>query len=164
MCARRYAGRLTHRILNTATGKLFAIEMRLPRPPWPTSGASAVAARNFVDHRRRLCRLVAQFFSYTSGWDKAARSEGLEAWARLRSCEVLDAFQSRWPTSMRPLVPDHLKSEIVAIIRPDSLTSAEVSAKYQHIKFAIWPRQTKVRVMPLLEVPIREIGPMPFLL
>lgn len=97
VCARRYAGRLTRRILNISTGKLFAIETKLASPTLADFRTFRIEARNFVDHRRRCCCWWREFMLHVwlsqSGWVRGVSSLG-----SLTSFEVLDAFQSRWPT------------------------------------------------------------------
>jgi hypothetical protein len=159
-CARRYAGRLAKRVQATASGKLFAIEMQLPSKGLADFWSFRIQCRNLVDHRRRRdfwwCSLLLHVWM---GQDGMAR--GIESPGSLTSCEVQEAFQSRWPTTIRPLDSENLRSEIVQIVRPGLLPLAEMSARYQSLKLAIWPRREKSKVTPRLEQPRYELEPMP---
>jgi hypothetical protein len=141
VCARRYAGRLAKRIQNTVTGKPFAIQIDLPSLTLADFYAFRGAARNLIDYRRRDDFWWHAFMLQV--WLCQNRVRGVGSLGSLIESEVLEAFESRWPTSLRIIDPNALRSEITAIIRPDSLTSANVSGRYQRLKFAIWPRGSR---------------------
>jgi hypothetical protein len=160
VCTRRYAGQLAKRIQACATGKLFAIEMRLPSPSLADFWSFRVGARNFIDHRRRLDQWWREFMLQV--WlCQDGRVRGVGSLGSLTETEVLEAFQSRWPTSIRHLDSGNLGSEIVQTVRADLLPSADMSARYQSIKLAIWPRREKRKATPRLEQPRYDLEPMP---
>jgi hypothetical protein len=160
VCARRYAGRLSKRIHAVTSGRLFAIEMALPSPSLADFRNFRVGARNFIDHRRRLDRWWREFMLQV--WlCQDGRVRGVGGLGSLTDTEVLEAYQPRWPTSIWPLSSENLRSEIVRIVRPDLLPSAEVSARYQSLKLAIWPQREKRKATLRLEQPRYELEPMP---
>jgi hypothetical protein len=162
-CAHRYAGRLAKRIEVVASGRMFAIEMALPSPTLADFWSFRVEARNFIDHRRRPCpwwrALLLHLWLSQSG-----RVRGIGSLGSLTSSEVLEAFQSRWPTSIRPLGSENLRSEIVQIVRSGSLLSTEMSARYQSMKLAIWPRREKRLPTLRFQQPRYDLEPMPIVL
>jgi hypothetical protein len=160
VCTRRYAGQLAKRIQACATGKLFAIEMRLPASTLADFWSFRVGARNFIDHRRRADQWWRDFMLQV--WlCQDGRVRGVGRLVSLTDTEVLEAFQSRWPTTIRPLSSENLRSEIVQIVHPGSLSSAELSARYQSMKLAIWPRREKRKATARLEQSRYELEPMP---
>jgi hypothetical protein len=162
VCARRYAGRLAKRIQKAVTGKLFAIGTKLASPTLADFWAFRVEARNFIDYRRRACRwwreLMLQVWLCQDWWVR-----GVGSFGSLTEPEVLETFQARWPTTLRGIQPEMLRSEITAIIHPGSLTLARVSGRYQGLRFAIWPRRSGIRVISLPSPTRTEIEPMPIL-
>jgi hypothetical protein len=160
VCARRYAGRLAKRIQTTATGKFFAIELLLPSPSLADFWRFRIDGRNFVDYRRRQCRWWNEFMLQV--WlCQGGRVRGVGSLGSLTDTEVLEAFQSRWPTSIWPLDSENLRLGIVQIVRPGSLSSAELSARYQSMKLAIWPRREKRMSPRRLQQPRYNLEPMP---
>jgi hypothetical protein len=160
VCSRRYAGRLSRRILTITTGKLFAIELQLPSPSLADFWSFRVGARNFIDHRRRLDRWWREFMLQV--WlCQDGRVRGVGSLGSLTDTEVLEAFQSRWPTSIRPLSYENQRPEIVQIVRPGLLPLAEISARYQSIKLAIWPQRERRKPTPRLEHPRYDLESMP---
>jgi hypothetical protein len=160
VCTRRYAGRLSRRILTIASGKLFAIELQLPSPSLADFWTFRVEARNFIDHRRRCCPWWRALMLHL--WlSQDGRVCGIGSLGSLTSSEVLEALQPRWPTSIRPLSSENLRSEIVQIVRPDLLPSADLSARYQSMKLAIWPRREKRKATLRIELPRYDLEPMP---
>jgi hypothetical protein len=159
VCARRYAGRLAKRIQTTATGKFFAIELSLPSPSLADFWSFRVEARNFIDHRRRSDQWWREFMLQV--WLCQHELRGIGSLGSLIESEVLEAFQTRWPTSIRPLSSENLRLEIVQIVRPGLLPLAEMSARYQSLKLAIWPRREKRMSAPRLQPPRYDLEPMP---
>jgi hypothetical protein len=159
VCARRYAGRLAKRIQATATGKLITIQVDLPSPTLADFLAFRIAARNLIDYRRRADIWWHEVMLQV--WLCQDRVRGVGSLGSLIESEVLEAFQPRWPTSIRLIQPEMLRSEIGVIIGPDSLTSAEVSGRYQGLKFSVWPRRSGKKVAPIVASTISDAEPMP---
>jgi hypothetical protein len=154
VCARRYAGGLAKRIQGTVTGKLFCVQVGLPNATLADFWGFRIEARNLVDYRRHGCRWWREFMCHL--WlGQDGRVRGVGCLGSLISSEVLEAFQTRWPTTMRVIAPENLRSEIVSIIRPSAISSVQVSARYQSIKLAIWPQRLRARPKNLLASPIQ---------
>lgn len=163
VCARRYAGRLAKRIQNTATGKLFVFEAGLPSPSLADFWNFRVEARNFIDYRRRYCAWWREFLFH--GWFcRGGIVRGIGGFGSLTPAEVSEAFQKRWPMTLRAVSPDSLRLQIVSIIGPGSLIPAVMSGRYQAVKFAVWPRRVKVRAMPISGSTKFIVEPMPILI
>jgi hypothetical protein len=165
VCARRYAGRLTKLIQATVVGKLFLIEVALPSPTLADFSTFRIEARNFVDYRRCCCRWWREFMLHV-WFGQDGRVRGVGSLGSLTSSEVLEAFLNRWPTTLRTIAPENLTSEIVSIIRPGAISSVQMSARYQSIKFAIWPSWPRARPRSLIStfIPTASIRePMPVL-
>jgi hypothetical protein len=78
----------------------------------------------------------------------------------------MDAFGSRWPTTLRPIEPGSLENEVYAASRPGQIaTSPWIGGRYQGLKLAIWPRRHRsiVRQSAPPELPAGCIEPMPVL-
>ena len=165
VCARRYAGRLARQISTISTGKFFATEIRISASTLADFRGFRVEARNFIDYRRSACFWWREFTLHGwlshDGWVRGVGSLG-----SLKSSEVSEAFQSRWPTNLRRIAPDDLKSEIVSLIQPGAIHPVQMSARYQTIKLAIWPSRPRARPRSLISPSMPKasiLEPMPIL-
>jgi hypothetical protein len=165
-CARRYAGRVSRRILGTATGSLYAIEFGIRVSSPADFWAWRVEARNSIDYRRRGDRwwrdISLNVWLCADGYVR-----GVVALGSLTASEVVATFDARWATTLRPIDPAHLRTEIYAAIRPAVIAAQRPSCgRYQSLKFAVWPQRSLPKKMRLPDprLPGRYIEPMPILL
>lgn len=163
VCVRRYAGRLDKRIQSAATGKLFVFEAGLPSPSLADFWNFRVEARNLIDYRRRSDCWWREFLLH-SWFCRDGIVRGIGSLGSLTPAEVSEAFQTRWPTTLRAISPDSLRLEIVSIIDPGSLIPAVMSGRYQAVKFAVWPRRVKARTTRISEPTKFIVEPMPTLI
>jgi hypothetical protein len=106
-CARRYAGQVSQRIRNTATGGLYAIEIKAAFRPVSFS-SWRIEARNVFDYRRRTSRWWQR--SVLHVWlSNDGGLHGIVALGELTPEEFLDAFGSRWLTTLRFIRPNGLR-------------------------------------------------------
>ncbi len=165
-CARRYACRITRRLLTKATGSLRVIEIDITASQYTDFWAWRVEARNLVDYRRRENRWWAGFI--IAVWWSADRSvRGVVSLGSLTASEVLSAFDARWRTGIRPIEPTDLRREISAFIDPGVIAlSPSPHGRYQALKLSIWPQRSRTKTPPVRgeHLPTLNIEPMPILI
>jgi hypothetical protein len=164
-CARRYAGRITRRILTATSDKHYAITIELPSSSLADFWAWRVEARNLIDYRRRTCRWwreVALHVWFCQG----GSVRGVVSLGSVTCAEALAAFNCRWPTILRLVDLAELRQEIAAIVRPGIIAPAHVSARYQGLKLSIRPQHSKLRIISFsTPMDVRQVvEPMPFLI
>jgi hypothetical protein len=153
-CTWRYSGQVTQRIelLNRGSG-LHVIEVGgyMNFPLWRT------AMRNLIDHRRRSSRrwsdLLLHVWHCRDGVARGIIGSGLIGVGDLSS-----VLGRRWPLRLQPVPVEELRIATYQIAR--QLTHSE-AARYQHVKFAIWPRRDELPVSSVAGVCVE---PMPIIL
>jgi hypothetical protein len=79
----------------------------------------------------------------------------------------MDAFGSRWPTTLRLIQPNGLRNEVYAAVRPDRIASSpSLSARYQGLKLAIWPHRSRATARQRIPMAAPDIciEPIPILI
>jgi hypothetical protein len=164
-CARRYASRLSRRILQTACPNLLAIEIDAAISSTADFRQWRVEARNIVDYRRRESR----WWRDAGLWVWRCQDETVRGVATLGSVtsdEFIAAFDQRWPITLRPIEPAALMDEVISVTGPGSIFSGASLWRYQTTKFAVWPqRHKRPCAHSLLAIPVPpRIEPMPVML
>jgi hypothetical protein len=164
-CSRRYATRLARRILATSPRRLFVIEVGVSFPSLTGFWNWRTQIRNLIDHRRRV-----------DGWwnpvelhvwlTHDGRVRGVMVLDALTETEFLSALNARWPTTLRPIGPGHLRDSIYAAVQPEVIaTSGPHQARYQFRKLAILARRRRSVMTPNIAAPclVHSLEPMPVL-
>jgi hypothetical protein len=163
-CARRYASRLSRRILAHEARNLHVVEIGIGTSHVSDFHSWRIEARNLIDYRRRTSRWWCE--SGLHVWlAHDSRLLGVVTLGSVTAEEFILAFTSRWPTALRPISSDNLRNEIFGAVRPGVITPAG-SSRYQSLKLAIWPRR---RVSPTKSsissaTSGRHVEPMPVLI
>lgn len=165
VCARRYAGRITKRIVSRATGKLHVVRIEPPIFSRADFWRWRTEVRNMIDHYRRNSRWW-RSFGLQVWLCRDGKLRGITCLGSLTEGEVLTAFNRRWPTALRSIDPSDLRREIVTIVHPNMIASVQVKARYQSVKLAIWPQRTRLKtsLLPVPDTIKVRIEPMPVLL
>jgi hypothetical protein len=165
ICARRYARRITRRILTATTAKHYVITIDLPSFSLADFWAWRVEVRNFVDYRRRVCRYWRGFALHV-WFSPGGLIRGITSLDSVTCCEVTEAFGARWPTTLRSIESAAVRQEITAVTRPCMVRLPSASARYQRLKLAIWPLRSGAPSVPRLDrksvTPLIE--PMPIII
>lgn len=161
-CSIRYAARLSRRIATASEGPFLAVTLDLPDP-----GADfhrlRVSLRNVVDHQRRASRWWRSVGLWV--WLGAdGRLTGLVAVPQITTVEFQNAFARRWSVSFVGAVDD-LRHHIAMVVAPSRIAKAP-TARYQHVKFSIWPARPKTKRPKVVQSSgeSSEVAPMPLLL
>lgn len=155
-CRWRYAGHIARGILPNAR-RFFAIEIEMGDAgfrPW------ASRARNVIQYRRSDSRYWNQV-SLTVWHCRDQRAWGIVAVGPILEAELVEAF-ARWPTTLRPIVPEDVRTTIYHALRPDLLLAVPHGRRYQSISFSTRSRTPKHKVPQLCEQ-AGEIAAMPWL-
>lgn len=162
-CSCRYAGHVAKRI-QTIAGKRNVIEIDASLSTLADFWSWRIEARNLIDYRRRDCRWWRELL--LSVWlCRDGRLRGVVGIASLTPAEVLEVLNRRWPTTLRPVESNDLRQEIATIVHPRVITTIQVRARYQSLKFSIWPKgtRTKIQSAPVSLPTRRVVEPMPVL-
>lgn len=161
-CSIRYAARLSRRIATASEGPFLAVTIDLPDP-----GADfhrlRVSLRNVVDHQRRASRWWRSVGLWV--WLGAdGLLTGLVAVPQITTIEFQNAFARRWKVSFGEAIDD-LRHHIAMVVAPSWIATVD-SARYQHVKFSIWPARPKMMRAKVVHASgtFPEVAPMPFLL
>jgi hypothetical protein len=122
------------------------------------------AARNNVDYRRRRDERW-QDLSMVVWVGRDGRARGVVSLGTLSECEFMARFGDRWPTRLDAIHPECLRLEIWAAMRPGVVADVQPSgARYQHVRWAIWPSKGRQQSGPSQTGNAALIAPMPTLL
>lgn len=157
----RYAARLSRRIATASEGPFLAFTLGL-------SDRAAdfhrlrVSLRNVVDHQRRASRWWRSVGLWV--WLGAdGLLTGLAAVPQITTIEFQNAFARRWKVSFGEAIDD-LRHHIAMVVAPSRIAKA-ATARYQHVKFSIWPERPAARPQVVrFFVEPSEVAPMPLLL
>ncbi len=164
-CSRRYATRLSRRILTLNPRRLFAVELQTllysPAEFWQWR----TAIRNMVDYHRRETSRWWRDIGLWLWFSADGGVRGIASLEALTEAEFLKAVDQRWRTRLLPIDPLELRSEIIAVIHPKAIYSGAGRARYQSIRTAIWPRRIpsplKQKSVPGIR---RPLEPMPVII
>jgi hypothetical protein len=164
-CACRYAGHLAKRISRISTGSTYALEIAVgaftPADFWKWS----IEARNFIDYRRRENRWWRDF-CFAVWWSVDGHARGIVGLGSLAPAEIASTLEPRWATTLRPICPADLQSEILKATDPAVIAAPHGSCRYQHLRFSIWPQRHRAKSLPLAasRPPALWAEPMPVLI
>jgi hypothetical protein len=90
------------RVLHRGTGTFCAVTITIPNPlcfrHW------RVESRNFVDHHRRMNSAWRAFGCHVFHCQDG-RLRGVMTLGKLDTVEVMEAFNTRWPTTLKEIDP-----------------------------------------------------------
>lgn len=163
VCSRRYAGQVAKRI-QTVAGKRNVIEIDASLSTLADFWSWRIEVRNLTDYRRRDCRWWREFLM-TVWLCHDGRLRGIASLGSLTPAEVLEVLNRRWPTTLWPVESNDLRQEIAAIVHPTMIATIQVRARYQSLKFSIWPKASRTnRQSAPISLPTRRlVEPMPVL-
>jgi hypothetical protein len=162
-CARRYASRLSRRILATSPRRLVATEFTTAISSPAEFARWRIEVRNIVDYRRRECCWRREVGLWT--WLSVdGRVRGVLSLGSLTEDEFVAALDWRWPTALQALTSSELRDGILAAIQP-TMIYAGSDGRYQRVRSAVWPRKAakKAAMSNSPEAAAPRIEPMPVL-
>jgi hypothetical protein len=145
-CSKRAASRLSRRIVHTGCRNFIAIEIDAAIASTADFRKWRIEARNILDCRRRESR----WWRDTGLWvwrQNCGQVRGIIGLGSVLSNEFMEAFDRRWPTTLRSIAASDLKSEIVGAILP-GIYAGPVAGRYQALKLSVWPESPRGRCPP----------------
>ncbi len=145
-CAWRYSLHISRRILAAHPRQLYVVTIEAFLHD-PTAFRSwRVRLRNVVDHRRRACRWWREVGLWL--WLGAdGRVRGIVSLGAVTEEEFIEVIERRWPTTLRPIDVEELRSEVYFAVRPGIIfDTGPHQGRYQAIRLAVEPQMTRLSV------------------
>lgn len=157
-CARRYASRLTRRILSIHPHRLHRVQFATTFSVCEFHNFR-IRARNAIDHYRRENRWMREV-SLFSWLGRNGSVSGVVALNSVQAPEFTRALQWAYPT-LTAIPPDELRKNVLNAMRPNVIAGDEES-RYQRVKFSITPQRSVLRSSsPCLPVEEMYVESMP---
>ena len=137
--ARRYASRLSRKIVACAPRQLFAVEFKTAISSMEEFALWRVQMRNAVDHFRRQ-NIWARDLGVWVWLSQDGQARGILSLGSTTQTEFSSAFARRWPTTLRPIASSDMKDELGAAIRP-SMIAGPAAGGYQGLRLFVCPRK-----------------------
>lgn len=138
-CAWRYSLSTSRRILAAHPRRLFAITVAPTLAAWTNFRSLRIQVRNLVEYRRQQSRWWRDLGLW--GWlgsDGLVR--GIGSLGSVLEDEFLKSFGRRWPTTLRRIEVQDVRSETYFAMRPGIiLDTGPHHSRYQRVRVCIEP-------------------------
>jgi hypothetical protein len=152
-CAWRYSLNISRRVLAAHPRRLFAVTFAPDLATQTHFRSWRIQVRNLVDHRRHDSKWWRDLGIW--GWlgsDGLAR--GIVSLGSVLEDEFLRAFERRWPTTLRKIKVQDVRSEIYFAMRPGTIfESGPHHSRYQRVRMCIEPSGKVSSASALTEEP-----------